>query len=76
MAMKVADLTNLEQISQGRDYVLTHENARLISRAPQTVRKNYCLQGHSFGLRPVKIGNRLMWSVSDIARLLSGEVAQ
>lgn len=40
----------------------------------KTIRKNYCLTGHCYGIRPVKVGGRLLWPVSEIARLLSGEL--
>lgn len=63
----------LAEIAQGRDHVTTPEFGRAISRAEQTIRKNYCLTGHCFGVRPVKVGNRLLWPVSEIAALLSGE---
>jgi hypothetical protein len=62
----------LEEISAGRDYILTSEFAHVTTRAEQTIRKNYCLKGECFGLRPVKFGNRLLWSVSEIAALLNG----
>lgn len=50
----------------------TAEFARAVSRAPQTLRKNYCLTGECFGIRPVKVGNRLLWPVAEIAVLLNG----
>lgn len=65
----------LAAIARGRDHVNTAEYARAVSRANQTVRKNYCLQGECFGIRPVKIGGRLLWRVADIAALLNGEAA-
>lgn len=65
----------LAATTQGRDLVTTAEFAKATARASQTIRKNYCLQGECFGIRPVKIGNRLMWRVSDIAALLNGEAA-
>ncbi len=62
---------NLAAIAAGRDHIQTAEFARAINRASQTVRKNYCLTGACFGIRPVKFGNRLLWPVRDIAALLS-----
>lgn len=64
----------LAAISAGRDHIQTFEFACTLSRANQTVRKNYCLTGHYLGIRPIKLGNRLMWPVTDIAALLNGEV--
>ena len=65
----------LARIAQGRDHVLTPEFAHAIGRAGQTIRKNYCLTGEAYGIRPVKVGNRLLWPVAEIAKLLNGEVA-
>jgi hypothetical protein len=65
----------LAAIANGRDHVQTTEFARAANRAPQTVRKNYCLRGECFGIRPVKFGNRLLWPVEKIAALLNGEGA-
>ena len=65
----------LAATAQGRDLVTTAEFAKATARASQTIRKNYCLQGECFGIRPVKIANRLMWRVADIAALLNGEAA-
>ena len=62
------------QIPQGllalagsRDLITTPEFALIFNVQPQTVRKNYCLTGEVYGIRPTKIGNRLLWSVSKIA---------
>ncbi|PLK50193.1 hypothetical protein [Uliginosibacterium sp. TH139] len=65
----------LAEVSKGRDLLDTAEFGKATIRAPQTIRKNYCLTGHCFGIRPVKIGNRLMWPVTEVARLLTGEGA-
>ena len=59
-------------IAAGRDLIQTAEFAHAANRASQTIRKNYCLTGACFGIRPVKFGNRLLWPVSEIAVLLSG----
>ncbi len=65
----------LARIAQGRDYLNTDEAARALGRTGQTARKNYCVSGHSWGIRPRKVGGRLLWPVADIARVLNGEVA-
>lgn len=62
------------EIAKNRDHVTTAEFARAITRANQTIRKNYCLTGEAFGIKPVKIGNRLLWPVSRVAALLNGEL--
>lgn len=75
MAMQVHIPAALAEVSQGRDLINTAEFAKATIRAPQTVRKNFCLSGQCFGIRPVKIGNRLMWPVAEVAKLLNGEGA-
>lgn len=65
----------LAEISAGRDHVKTSEYAKAINRANQTIRALLCSQGHAFGIKPLKLGGRLLWPVSDIAALLRGEVA-
>lgn len=64
----------LAQIAAGRDHIVTGEFARATSKASQTIRKNYCLTGECYGIRPVKVGNRLLWPVAQIAALLNGGV--
>lgn len=56
------------------DLVTTEEFAQSTKCSTKTIRKNYCLTGHCYGIRPVKVGGRLLWPISDIARLLSGEL--
>ena len=63
----------LAAIAAGRDLIQTAEFARAANRTSQTIRKNFCLYGECFGIRPVKFGNRLLWPVAEIANLLSGE---
>ena len=63
----------LAAIAQGRDHITTAEFARATNKAPQTVRKNYCIQGECYGIRPIKIGNLLNWPVAQISALLNGE---
>ncbi len=64
--------STLAEIATGRDHIKTEEFARYANRASQTIRKNYCLTGECFGIRPVKFGNRLLWPVVEIAALLNG----
>lgn len=63
----------LAEIAKGRDYILTSEFAKATNRASQTIRKNYCLRGECFGVRPLKFGNCLLWSVLHTSALLNGE---
>lgn len=60
----------LAAIAAGRDHINTGEFAHATDRASQTIRKNYCLTGECFGIRPVKFGNRLLWPVAQVAALL------
>ena len=66
----------LAEIAKGRDHIETREVAKTFSIAPQTWRKNYCLTGHCYGIRPLKIGSKLLWPVADIAAVLNGKVAK
>lgn len=70
----MVSLTTLAKVANGRDHIRTSEFARAVNKSPQTIRKNYCLTGECFGIRPVKIGNALLWKVADVAALLAGEV--
>lgn len=62
----------LARIAQGRDFLTTVEFARALNRAPQTVRKNLCIAGHCFGVKPRHVAGRLLWPVKDTAALLGG----
>jgi hypothetical protein len=64
----------LADLSVGRDHVATAEFATATNHASQTIRKNYCQTGECFGIRPIKVGNRLLWPVAEIAKLLNGGV--
>jgi hypothetical protein len=65
-------LAALAVTAAGRDHISTSEFAGALIKAPQTVRKNYCLKGECYGIRPVKVGNTLLWPVAEIAALLTG----
>lgn len=53
-----------------QDLITTLEFAQALNVKPQTIRKNYCLRGEAYGIRPIKIGNRLLWSVAKVAAKL------
>ena len=58
------------------DTLDTAEAADLLRIRPQTLRRALCLQGHYFGMRPVKLPNgRLLWDAADLDRLTAGEGA-
>lgn len=51
----------------------TADLAQLERVAQQTIRKNYCLQGHHHGLKPIKLpGGGLRWKLADVQSMLSG----
>jgi len=62
--------TKLTQIANDRDFITTNEFATFFSVSPQTVRKNYCLEKNCYGIAPKKFGNKLLWSVQEIANVL------
>jgi hypothetical protein len=55
------------------DLATTEVFAKSAKCSAKTVRKNYCLTGHCYGIKPVKVGGRLLWPISEIAKLLNGE---
>ena len=58
-----------------RDNTLsTEQAAAALHIRPQTLRAALCRDGHYFGIRPVKLPNRLLaWPADAIDRLLNGE---
>ena len=67
--------TQLQVITRPRK-LDTAEAADRLRIRPQTLRRALCLQGHYFGMRPVKLPNgRLLWDAADLDRLTAGEVA-
>ena len=65
-------LAALAAIAAGRDHIRTAEFAKAVNREPQTCRKNYCLTGTCFGVRPIKVGAFLLWPVAATAAVLNG----
>ena len=63
----------LKKLANGRDAITTDEVAKYLSIAPQTIRKNFCEQNHLYGIKPIKLSHRLLWNISDIAKLVNGE---
>ena len=60
----------LSSLAGVRDLITTSEFALIFNIQPQTVRKNYCLSGEVYGIRPTKVGSRLLWSVAKIEEKL------
>ena len=74
MAMRTEIPEALAAMAAGRDFITTREFATALNKATQTVRKNYCLTGECYGIRPVKVGNGLNWPVVPTAALLTGSL--
>lgn len=73
------NLSKKNQIPQGllavagkRDLTTTSELAEVLNLALQTVHKKHSIAGEVYGIRPIKIGNRLLWPVAQIAEKLGG----
>ena len=60
----------LAAVAGNRDLITTPEFAQVFNVASQTIRKNYSITGFAYGIKPTKIGNRLQWSVAQIAEKL------
>jgi len=56
--------------AEGTDHLVTNELASYLRCASQTIRKAYSLTGHYLGIRPLKLGNRLLWPINEVAQLL------
>ena len=55
----------------------TEQAAAALHIRPQTLRAALCRDGHYFGVRPIKLPNRMLaWPCEAIDRLLTGEVAK
>ncbi len=71
-AINIATPPALAELSGGSD-LLTVEGLATWSRCQsQTIRKNLSQRGHFHGLRPIRIGRRVMFRVADVAKLVEG----
>jgi hypothetical protein len=70
--MALNHLPALNALAAGRDHITTREFAYAFGKAAQTVRKNYCLTGVCYGIRPIKVGKHLLWPVDQTESLLNG----
>ena len=64
----------LSVIAGNRDLITTSELAEVLNLALQTIHKKYSITGEVYGIRPTKIGNRLLWPVAQIAEKLRGAI--
>ena len=62
----------LSSIAGDRDWITTGEFANTFSISSQTVLKNVCVSGDCYGIKPTKIGGKLLWSVARVAERLEG----
>jgi len=59
---------------QIRTHVSTEEAAFYLCKKPQTMRSWGCASNKSIPpIKPIKIGNKLLWSVKEIKKLLNIE---
>lgn len=56
-----------------RPYLSTEDAADLLCRQPQTLRKSHALTGTFLGVRPRKVGRRLLWPRVALMALITGE---
>jgi len=63
----------LQEVAGTRDLITTAETATALNKARQTLLKEFCLKGSVYGIVPKKIGGRLLFPVSQVAKLLNGE---
>ena len=62
----------LDAIAEERDYCDTKEFAKVFIAAEQSARKNASEKGQCFGVRPVKVGNKLLWPIAQMKARLQG----
>jgi len=54
---------------------VTSEAAALVRRHPETLLKSAKKHGHFKGVKPIRLGGKLLWPRDQIDALLTGEVA-
>lgn len=57
----------LLKMAGDRDLITTPEFAKVFNVASQTIRKNHSADGSVFGIKPIKLGHKLLWPVDQIA---------
>ncbi len=62
----------VHRCTNGRSHATTEQYGFLTNTATQTVRKNFSQTGECFGIKPIKVGNKLLWPTTAIIRLLGG----
>lgn len=61
----------MQQANKLRTTLTTAEAAKVLNRAPQTLRKWACYENGP--IRPIRINGRLAWHVDAIVKLQNGE---
>lgn len=64
-------LSKLTALAATTDYLITDELADVLSRASPTIYKSHSSTGHYFGIRPVKLGNRLLWPIEEVIKMFT-----
>ena len=60
----------LAVVATNRPFITTEEFASLLALRSQTLRKQFCVNGHYFGVKPIKMPNgRLMWPANALEQL-------
>tara|TARA_R110000850_G_scaffold276940_1_gene421027 strand:+ start:23682 stop:23867 length:186 start_codon:yes stop_codon:yes gene_type:complete len=60
-----------------QNHLSTEALAERLGIKPHTLRAALCRQGHYFGIRPIKLPNRMLrWPVDALERLTVEEVAK
>jgi len=65
-----ADVSNLP----GHVCLNTEQAAAVLGRRPQTLRRLLCQQGHACGVRPARVGGRLLWRVADLRKAIGADI--
>lgn len=62
----------LAELARVTDFLQTEELARYLGCKTQTIFKAHSATGSYLGIRPVKPGNRLLWPITELVRVLTG----
>ena len=66
-------LSKLAALAATTDYLITDELADILCRASPTIHKSHSSTGHYLGIRPVKRGNRLLWPIKEVVKMLTAK---
>ncbi len=60
----------LAKIANGRDLIGTSEVSQVVNVSPKTILKHLHLNGHFYGILPIKIGKSWQFPIQEIAKLI------